>query len=129
MLKSTQAIVAAPLTLVVIAALAMLDAERRAPGSHIRTLADAVWWASTIVTTVGYGDTYPVTGTGRVVAAALMLVGIALAGLVTGTVAAWFVAQTRQAEERVEDQLLERLSALEVQPSALTIAVSASKHD
>ena len=51
----------------------MLDAERHAPGSHIHTFADSLWWALSTVTTVGYGDMYPVTGEGRLIAGAVML--------------------------------------------------------
>jgi voltage-gated potassium channel len=87
--------------LVLIAALAMLDAERGAPGSNIETYGQALWWAGVTVTTVGYGDTYPVTVTGRLVAFALMLVGISMLGIITASVAAWFVSHTRAAEDEV----------------------------
>jgi voltage-gated potassium channel len=62
------------------AALAVLEAERPAPGANITTFPDACWWVLTTITTVGYGDHYPVTLTGRLVAIALMLAGIALLG-------------------------------------------------
>lgn len=113
LLRSTEAIAVAASLLVLIAALAALDAERDAPGTHITDLGDALWWAATTVTTVGYGDTYPITGTGRLVAVALMLVGISLVGLITATVAAWFVTQIRGATDTQEAELAARLDRIE----------------
>lgn len=82
-------------------ALAVLDAEQDASGSNITTFGDALWWSATTVTTVGYGDLFPVTTTGRFVAVALMLVGIACIGAITAGVAAWLVAQV-EADARAE---------------------------
>ena len=65
--------------------------EHNAPGANITTLGLSFWWAIVTTTTVGYGDTYPVTPVGRVIASAIMLVGIGLIGTVSATVAAWFV--------------------------------------
>ena len=82
-----------------VASLAVLDAERGADAATIRTFGDALWWATTTVTTVGYGDLFPVTTEGRWVAAGLMLAGIALIGVVTATVASWLLERVRDIEE------------------------------
>jgi voltage-gated potassium channel len=75
--------------------LAVLQAERGAPGATITSFGDALWWAMETVTTVGYGDMYPVTTTGRVIAVALMLVGIAVIGVITASIAAWLMEGVR----------------------------------
>jgi voltage-gated potassium channel len=72
--------------------------ESRADGASIDTLGHAFWWAIVTTTTVGYGDTYPVTWQGRIVAAMVMLVGVGLIGTVSASVASWFVARRREAE-------------------------------
>ena len=76
-------------------AIAVLDVEQDAKGANIITFGDALWWASTTVTTVGYGDRFPVTTEGRFIAVALMVVGIAMVGAVTASVAAWMVGQVQ----------------------------------
>jgi voltage-gated potassium channel len=105
------------------ASLAVLDAERDAPGATITTFSDAAWWALTTITTVGYGDRYPVTAEGRLVAAALMVGGIALLGLVTGLVASWFVRILKGSEQavadRTQDVLRQELTALRQEIRAL----------
>jgi voltage-gated potassium channel len=88
---------------VFMASLAALDAERDAPDATITTFGDALWWAFTTITTVGYGDRYPVTGQGRLVAVLLMVAGIALLGTVTAAVASWFVGRVADAA-RSEDE-------------------------
>lgn len=80
------------------ASLAVLDAERGAPGANITTFGDALWWAAVTVATVGYGDYYPVTLQGRLVATGLFIVGIGLLGVLTGGLASWFVEKIRDAE-------------------------------
>jgi len=108
--------VAGTVTLVgLIAALAVLDAERDAPDASITTFGDALWWTITTISTVGYGDRYPVTVEGRVVAGALMVAGIALLGVVTASIASWFVESVRASDreaERFEAQLAEVLAEL-----------------
>lgn len=88
---------------VFVAALAMLDAERADPEANITSFADAVWWGSTTIATVGYGDRVPVTGEGRLIAVALMLAGIALLGVVTAALASWFVEKIGDVEEAGEE--------------------------
>lgn len=112
-------VAAAVVVVVGVSAVAMYDVERRAEDPNITSLPDALWWAATTVTTVGYGDRYPTTGLGRWIAVALMLVGIALLGVVTATVAAWFVSRLQDvqkdvqaAEERTEATLADVLNEL-----------------
>lgn len=62
-----------------------------APGANIHDFGGAVWWAFSTVTTVGYGDRFPVTTAGRAVAGLLMVTGVRLFGVITAAVAAWFV--------------------------------------
>jgi voltage-gated potassium channel len=69
--------------------LAVLSAERDAPGANILTFGDAIWWACVTVATVGYGDVYPVTATGRVLAVILMFGGVAIVGVATATVVSY----------------------------------------
>jgi voltage-gated potassium channel len=87
------------------AALAVLDAERDGAEPNITTFSEALWWAATTVTTVGYGDRYPTTAEGRLVATGLMLAGIALLGVVTATLAQWFVEQVRQSDEETRSEV------------------------
>jgi voltage-gated potassium channel len=56
-----------------------------------RSLIDGIWWSVVTLTTVGYGDVFPVTQAGRLVAAVLMILGIGFVAFITATVAATFV--------------------------------------
>ncbi|MFE7772639.1 potassium channel family protein [Streptomyces sp. NPDC057445] len=98
--------------LMMFGSLAVLHVERNAPDGNIKTLGDAVWWSFTTMTTVGYGDHAPTTGLGRVLAVGLMLSGIALLGVVTANIAAWFIGRFERddAEERHQTALLEALT-------------------
>lgn len=74
-----------------------------------------MWWALTTVTTVGYGDLYPTTWPGRVIASVVMLVGIRFFALLTATVSATFVKGDRPDEAIQADlkEILQRLDRLE----------------
>jgi len=74
-----------------ISAVQITITERSVDGSNIKNFGDGLWWAITTVTTVGYGDRYPTTTEGRCLAVGLMVMGISLMGVITASVAAWFV--------------------------------------
>ncbi|MFF9805683.1 potassium channel family protein [Streptomyces coeruleorubidus] len=111
--------------LLMFGSLAVLSVERDSPDGNIRTLGDAVWWSFTTMTTVGYGDHSPTTGLGRMLAVGLMLSGIALLGVVTANIAAWFIARFEKddVEERRQTEairvLTEEVRALRGEVAAL----------
>jgi voltage-gated potassium channel len=79
------------LLLIYTSALAVFDKERYLPGTKIDSFGKALWWSITTVTTVGYGDVYPITNAGRVIAVLLMIGGISLVGVVTAALASWII--------------------------------------
>ena len=103
--------------LVFVGALAVTDAERNAPGAGITTFLDGLWWALVTLTTVGYGDEAPVTHTGRLIAVALMLGGIALLGIVTATLSSYLVEHISEKKQQDDDadqnELLAQLAELQ----------------
>lgn len=89
---------------VIFSSIAILEVET-APDSNIKTAEDALWWSYTTITTVGYGDRYPVTTEGRIVAMILMTVGVGLFGTFAGFIATWFVEERKEEEEEfIEEQ-------------------------
>ena len=73
------------------AGMGILLVERNAPNANIKTASDALWWISETVTTVGYGDQYPVTNPGRIIGILVMATGIGLVGTLTGFLAHAFL--------------------------------------
>ena len=98
--------------LTVACAAVMTLVERNADGSTIRSFGDALWWAVTTVSTVGYGDAVPTTDAGRGVAYLLILVGVAVFSLVTANLASFFVERGQQSDDKL-DEVLRRLERLE----------------
>lgn len=86
------------------------------PDSNIRTAEDAIWWAFTTITTVGYGDRYPITTEGRAIAALLMIGGVGIFGAISASLAAWFLAP----EERETD---DEIAALRQEIASLRQAI------
>lgn len=108
-----------------VAAVAELDAERGAPHATISSFGDSLWWAVSTMTTVGYGDRYPVTTEGRFVAVGLMLCGIALIGVVTASFAAWLLDRIREEEETSRQVTRADLAHLTQEIERLRLAVAA----
>ncbi len=80
--------VALPL-IVYTASISVLEAERGNEGSNISSFNDALWWSLVTVTTVGFGDRFPVTDDGRAIASFLIFVGIGLFSTLTAITASW----------------------------------------
>lgn len=91
---------------------AILNLEKISPDRNIKTPSDALWWSVVTLTTVGYGDRYPVTDHGRIVAAILMTVGVGLFGTFTGFVASMFVEPDIKREENQVNALAREIRAL-----------------
>ena len=81
------------LMLVTFCSIAVLQFEAQ-PGANIQSANDALWWAVTTITTVGYGDRYPITVEGRLIAVILMSAGVGLFGTFSGLLASWFVGES-----------------------------------
>jgi voltage-gated potassium channel len=128
-IRLTTYVAGAVVGLLMFGSLAVLSVERDSPNGNIRTLGDAVWWSFTTMTTVGYGDHAPTTGLGRMLAVGLMLAGIALLGVVTANIAAWFIARFEKddVEERRQTEaiaaLTEEVRALRAEVAALSRAM------
>jgi voltage-gated potassium channel len=84
----------------------------------IQHFGDALWWAVTTVTTVGYGDITPITPEGRLIAVVLMLTGISVIGVFTATVAS-FLFEAQQAESSETADIIARLDRIEKSIEAL----------
>lgn len=112
-------VVAVAFSMVVLCSVAVLSFEN-VPNGNIKTAEDALWWAVSTITTVGYGDYYPVTTEGRAVAAMLMTVGVGLLGMLSGFTVNWFLQPSRAKEQsellelhRKLDELTEAVRRLE----------------
>lgn len=101
----------AALILIVTCSIAILRFEDGAE-SNITNGGDAVWWAISTLTTVGYGDHYPITPEGRVVASILMFAGLTLNGSLAAFLAAWFLQPNRKSEEDDQEEFREELKAI-----------------
>jgi voltage-gated potassium channel len=84
--------------LIIFSSIAILQVETL-PQSNIKTAEDALWWAYVTITTVGYGDKYPITTEGRIIAAVLMTAGVGLFGTFTAVIASWFVGDKKKEEQ------------------------------
>lgn len=108
--------------------LAMFDAEYGVEGAKVQNFGDALWWAAVSVTTVGYGDYYPVTVEGRLIALVLMFLGIGLISFAIGTATSWVVDQLKSVEESA-DRADREIGALAAELRALRAEVAALRTD
>ncbi len=100
------------LLLIVVSAASVLHFEAEAPEGNIRSADDAFWWAFATITTVGYGDKYPVTLEGRFVAGVLMCVGVGLFGTFSGFYAAWFLSSGPSESDKGLSQIKNELAGI-----------------
>jgi voltage-gated potassium channel len=86
-------------TFIYVISLSVYSVERDAPHANITSFGDAVWWACVTMATVGYGDYYPVTVPGRILAVLLMIGGVAIVGTATATIVSYLNERTRHLRE------------------------------
>ena len=108
------------LLMMIFSSIAILNFEK-APNSNIKDPEDAIWWAFTTITTVGYGDRYPVTTEGRVVAALLMTSSVGLFGIFTGFIASFFVTEDQKKDDADLKALIEEVRLLRLKIEKLAI--------
>lgn len=121
-------------TLVVLSSgIALWLIERNRPDSTVRTLGDALWWSLSTMTTTGYGDHVPVTATGRLIAGAVMVIGVAVIGAVAAILALAMALRVANEEEQafeaeatiLEQRLEVRLERIEAQLAGLDARLAA----
>ena len=99
--------------LIMIGSITIYELEAGIEGSTIKTASDAMWWAFVTMTTVGYGDYYPVSDLGRIIASVLMLCGIGLFATFTGFVGSWFLSGQEEEIERLDENIDELKTLIE----------------
>jgi voltage-gated potassium channel len=110
-------------TLTIFSSIAVLNFED-VPESNIKSASDALWWSFVTITTVGYGDKFPVTPEGRVIAVFLMTAGVGLFGTFTGLLASFFIEADQEKDEEEADAILVELKAIREELSALRMAAA-----
>jgi voltage-gated potassium channel Kch len=96
--------------------------ESPVQGSNIKTGGDAIWYALVTISTVGYGDRFPVTLQGRIIGAAMILVGVGIFSVLTGYISTQFLARRKGAGPTEVDLLRQRIEALFEQQRQLAAA-------
>jgi|CXWL01.1.fsa_nt_gi voltage-gated potassium channel len=97
---------------VLLATIAVFELERGLPDSNIHSAGDSLWWAFATITTIGYGDHYPVTAAGRVVAVVLVVFGLSFFGAFTAYVASFFLEKAQLKEESEIHRLIHEVRKL-----------------
>jgi voltage-gated potassium channel len=105
--------------------IAVVRAESDSANANIQTASDALWWVYVTITTVGYGDRFPVTNWGRIVGVVVMTAGVGLFGTLSGYLAQTFLSPSKHKEEEPQtnrgepkQQLEEIMRQLQAQEQA-----------
>ena len=114
---------------VLFATIAVFEFERESPGANIHSGGDALWWAFATITTIGYGDHYPVTFAGRVVAVVLVVFGLSFFGTFTAYVASFFLEKTQLKEESEIHHLIREVHHLREQIELLKATQAGTNSD
>src|SRR3954470_19282869 len=114
----------------IVASIVVLEAESRTVDSNIRTGGDALWWGLVTITTVGYGDRFPVTMIGRTTAVLVMLAGVGIIGALASILASLLVpdaepAEASEAEVAASADVAHELALLRAEIAQLRSEVSA----
>ena len=80
---------------ILFSAIAIYNHEKHIPEANIKNLSDSLWWAMATVTTIGYGDRYPVSDIGRIIGGFVMIIGVGLYASFTGFIVSKFVNDSR----------------------------------
>ncbi len=94
--------------------LEILHVEQHAPGANITTASDALWYTIVTISTVGYGDRYPVTNEGRIVGSLIILVGVGIFGTFTGYLANLFLSPSKKKSPPAQPSLVGDVASLRV---------------
>jgi len=92
--------------------LLMLRLEANAPGANITSASDALWYIVVTMSTVGYGDQYPITNPGRVLGTVIIVVGVGIFGTLTGYLANLFLTPSKKKPDDAPDEMERRLTEL-----------------
>jgi len=104
--------------LIIFSSIAILNFEIE-PHSNIRTAEDALWWSFVTLATIGYGDKYPVTLEGKLVAVFLITTGVGVFSTLTAYIATLFFAPEQQKETEAIDKLAKEIESLRKEINSL----------
>ncbi|HGS5726197.1 TPA: potassium channel family protein [Vibrio parahaemolyticus] len=109
--------VVSSLMMMLFSSIYILYLEKDMPGANIHNAGDAFWWTFVTITTVGYGDFFPVTLEGRIVAIILITTGVGMFGSFTAVLASWTMDTSN--ERKMEVQILEEVHDLRAEVQEL----------
>ncbi len=110
------------------ASVAILQFEND-PRSTIKTAEDAIWWTVCTISTVGYGDLYPITRAGRIVAGLLLVLGVGIFGAMAGILAGWFTGETTHDEDRDVRHLANEIATLRLSIEEMRARIPPADND